>query len=153
MGREHSITRLIQVQDSKLFCRRNIAGKLCIYREGYRWDSYILDNNCSLSVSRPTPHFVFALTHNWQEDGRPVDWGSLPILKRLKEIDLWNRDLASEIEKQEERKKASNERELRNKNEAFFSEFHSKFKEDFKDINVANLSKAPRKKKIKTART
>lgn len=147
MGRESQLTRQLKRYDKELYCGKNSAGQLCIFRNSKVWDTFELDDGVFLRVSRPAPHFICALTHNWQASGRPVDWGYMPIIQRLQEMDLQKRDLVSEIEKQTERALESSERHLKNETEAFFSEKRSVFKKAFSDINTANLSKKEKRRK------
>ncbi len=145
MARAEVITSDIKKHDSKLFCRENREGKLCIYREGTRIERYDIGDNVLINV-RAAPSLVCAITHNWKESGYSVDWGLEPIRKHLRDCDLWVRDIASDLEKQDEKAKETNERKLRNDSEAFFSENHSKFKDALSDINTSNMSKKDRKR-------
>lgn len=147
MGRAERVTEAVRYHDYKLFCARNAEGKLCIYRKGHSLESYQLGENTSLTFVRPTSDLVCALTHNWQVTGYSVDWGIEPIMARLRDMDLWNRDLASEIIAKEEKAIESRERDRMNHTESFLYDFHSQFKKTFSDINTSNLSKKPKRKK------
>lgn len=141
MGRAERITREIQSHDRLLYCERNEAGRLCVYRKSTRYETYHLSDDATLVWARPTPYFVFALTHNWKIDGRPVDWGLCPIMARLKAIDLWNRDLAEEIIQDEEKRIESMARDRRNTTEAFLLDFRRQFAKAFDGVNTANMAK------------
>lgn len=149
MDRARVITAEIKKHDHKLFCRKNGEGKLCIYREGTVIDSYDISEFAGkpaiMHHARSSPHYVCALTDNWKPNGRPVDWGLMPIMKHLRFIDLWNRDIVSDLEKQSEAKEASNRRHLVNETEAFFSEKKGVFQKAFNDINTANMAKKDRR--------
>lgn len=153
MGRAQYLTRCLKAYDRELYCAQDREGKLCVYRNSTRWEHYELENGESLAVARPTPWFIFALTHDWRPTGKSVDWGELPILERLKAIDLWNRNLVDEQEADAEKDERSRERDYRNNCEGFLSEFRSQFKKTFNDFNVSSLSKVDRRrsdeKKIK----
>lgn len=140
------ITKAVKRYDYLLFCKRNIEGKQCIYRQGKLLESYMLDDSKVLYNVKSTPNFIFALTHNWKESGYTVDWGIEPILARLKAIDLWKRDLADECEKNEEKHIESLARERKNTTESFLYEFRDKFKKTFSDVNTANMNKKIKKK-------
>jgi hypothetical protein len=86
------------------------------------------------------------LTHNWRPQGNPVEWGILPILARLKQSDLWKRDIVSDIEKNEERIAKENDRDRQNKTEDFLYDFHAKFKKTFSDVNVSTMEKKDRRR-------
>lgn len=141
MGREDIITREVKTHDSKLYCARNTEGMLCIYRKSFRYESYQLEDSSWLTVSRPAPHFIFALSDNWNSNGKPVEWGVLPILARLKALDLWNRDIVGEMEDQYEKEEKSNLRTLRNNTESFLLDFRKQFARATNDVRVANLEK------------
>ena len=141
MSREKVISDFVKRYDDKLFCKKNAEGKLCIFREGYYYDTYALNDQDILRVLRLTPHFVFALTHNWKKDGCAVDWGKDIIWERLHKVDLWARDIVGELEKQEDKHIESLDRKRRNQTEDFLYEFRDSFKKTFNDVNVSNLKK------------
>ena len=149
MGRAESISDYVRIYDPKLYCEANAEGKLCVFREGHAIESFALNDQDVLHYVRPNPHFVFAITHNWKKDGRPVEWGKLKIWERLRQIDLWERDLVSEIEKQEEQREASCERQRKNQTEDFLHEFRDGFKKTFSDVNTANMDKKKDLRRIK----
>jgi len=141
VSREREISDYVKKYDLKLFCKKNAEGKLCIFREGYYFDTFAINDQDILSVLRLTPHFVFALTHNWKKEGKAVEWGKDKIWERLRKIDLWERDVVSELEKQEEEHIEALDKKRRNQTEDFLYEFRNDFKETFKDVNTSNLSK------------
>ena len=153
MGRETRITSEIKRQDAKLYCKRNTEGKLCIFRDGHSWESHSLEDGSSLKVLRPTPYFVCALTHNWKLQGIAVDWGIEPVLARLRAMDLWERDLVSEIIRNEEKHELAMDRQRKNATEDFLLEFRNDFKKTFKDVNTSSMEKIdPRRKREKYAK-
>ena len=112
-----------------------------------------MDDGSTLWFFRPDHHFVTALTDIWTIRGKPVDWGLEPIMKRLDSLDLWRRDIVSDIEEQERKREESNARDRMTKNEAFLSDFRSQFAKATSDINTANMNKTdPRKKREKHAK-
>lgn len=145
MGRAEIISHHIKRHDYKLYCEKHETGVLCIYREGQRVESYEVDGDV-IHFVRPAPHFVTALTHDWSMQGRPADWGTIPIMKRLNDLDLWNRDLVSEIEKNDEKKKEAEQRELQNKNEDFLKDYRTTFKNAFADVNVGSMAKTDKRR-------
>lgn len=147
MGRAERITKYIKNYDYKLTCREIHAGKLGIFREYSHADSYHLSEGKTLSFVRPAYHFIFALTDNWRTDGTPVEWGFDPILRKIQRADLWKEDVAGRLENAYDERVKSNERDLRNNNEAFLSDFRGQFKKAFSDINVSNLEKPKIKKR------
>lgn len=141
MGRAERITQAIKLHDRELFCERSEEGKLCVYRKSHRVEPYRLDDESVLYFVRPTPYFVFALTHNWRLTGMPVEWGIEPIMARLRAIDLWNRDVAGDIIQQELKEQESRERDLRNTTESFLLDFRKQFAKTFNDVNTSTLEK------------
>ena len=146
MGRKEAITKELKRYDPKLFCDELQEGKLAVFRKSNRVESYIMDDGSVLGFYRPAPFMIFCLTHNWLPSGEPVEWGVLPILKRLRDGDLWHRDVAGDIEKNEERIKEANERDLKNQTESFLYDFRDQFKKTFNEVNTANLNKKPKRK-------
>jgi len=145
VGRAEQVTELIKAHDSKLYCDRGREGKLCIYRKSTRVERYEIDG-VSIGFVRPAPHFVMALTDNWQMHGREVDWGLIPILQRLQSMDLWNRNLAEDLIEGYEKKEKQVARDASNKNEDFLREFRKPFAETFKDVNTANMKKIDKRR-------
>lgn len=141
MSREKVISDFVQKYDEKLFCRKSAEGKLCIFREGYYWDTFQLNDQDTLQVLRLTPHFVFAITHNWKKDGYEVPWGKDQIWERLHKCDLWKQDIVGQLEEQEDKILENSERKRKNDTEDFLYDFHGKFKKTFKDVNVSSLDK------------
>lgn len=141
MGRAERITEAIKSHDGLLYCDENREGKLCVYRKSTRFETYRLDDDSILRFARPTPHFVFALTHDWRITGQMVDWGIEPICARLKAIDLWKRDLAEEIIQQEEKNIESAARDRKNTTESFLLDFRKQFAKTFDDVNTSTLVK------------
>ena len=126
-----------------------MEGKLCIFRESQRVETYHLDGNV-LHFVRPSSHLIFALTDNWKVTGQEVDWGLEPIMQKLKQNDLWNRDIVADVERRFEEVEKSKDRERLGQTEDFMREFVRDFKTTFEDVNTANLSKVPKNHKVKT---
>ena len=122
MGRAERVTKAVKSYDSKLYCEKSREGKLCVYRKSSRIESYDL-NGQLIHFVRPAPYFVFALTKDWRLASEPVEWGLVPIVERLRALDLWHRDLAEESLKSVEAATLSNERAARNSIEGFLHEF------------------------------
>lgn len=146
MGRKDTINRLVKRHDPELYCEQR-DWMLCVYRRGFKWEPYNVDGMDILFL-RSSPHFVFALTDNWKTTGRPVEWGSIPIMNRLKAIDLWNRDLAEESIQSTIKQNEMFEKDKRNSIESFMSEFRGQFKKTFSDVNTASMMKKERKREF-----
>lgn len=144
-GRCRDLTRHLQEYDSRLFAERDRAGTVHVLRR----TSVVVACEVAgerLGIVRPSSHRIFSLTHNWSPRGRPVEWGALPILARIREIDSWRADdIMDELEEQERKSAESSARHLQNEAEAFAGDFHSAAKRAFADINTSNLSDPRRK--------
>lgn len=90
---------------------------------------------------RPAPHFVFALTDNWKLQGISVDWGIDPIMNKVRECDLWQRNLAEESIRSVEKGMESKKRDLKNNNEAFIKDWRRPFAKMFNDYNISSMKK------------
>lgn len=145
MGRRQDITSFVKRFDPLLFCESK-EGKLCLFRKGTRVETYDV-NGTAIDFLRPAPHFVFALTHDWNLSGDPCDRGLEQIRARLVEIDLWNRDLVAEIEKREEEREKAHNRELDNHIESYLLDHRREFAKATNDVNTASMSKADKRKK------
>jgi hypothetical protein len=145
VGRAEQITKELRLHDGQLYCEMHKVGKLCVYRKSVRWEDYWLDG-VTMRFARPAPHFIMALTHNWQLAGDAVDWGTLPIIARLNAMDLHKRDLALEQIKDEEKRAEQRQRAFHSKNEDFAKEIRRPFAKAFNDVNTANLAKTDNRK-------
>ncbi len=147
MGLAQRLTNLVRTYDRELFCERNKAGTLCIYRNGYTGEKYDVDGE-TIVWSRPTPFFIFALTHNWQYQGRPVEWGRDVIINRLKAMDLWkDRTLVDELAEGYHKDEESFDRELDNTIEAFVKDFRRPFQKAFEGVRTCNMEKISSRQK------
>ncbi len=140
MGRVERINKVIKYHDPKLFCLKDSDGKLSLYRKNWKWEPYKVGDDV-IHFARPDHFFICSLTHNWKAAGSPVDWGLVPIVERLKAMDLWNRDIAGEVIEQEEKHSEMMSRERQSKNEDFLKEFRPQFARATSDINTSTLAK------------
>ena len=93
--------------------------------------------------------FVFAITDNWQANGRPVEWGEIPLIYKLKAIDLMtNPELFEEIFNSYKKSQESEDRALRNSFEAMAADMYPAFKKTFYDTNRTGLAKETRRMKM-----
>jgi hypothetical protein len=138
LGRAEYITKHLRAYDRELYCAEDTEGKLCVWRKISRVESYSIDG-VSIGFVRPDSHRVFSLTHNWGVKGRPADWGILPIIEKLKSCDIWQRDIVSDLEVQQEKIDKENTRAMDNQNEAFLKDFRSQFAKATNDVRVANM--------------
>ena len=139
MGRIERINQVVKNHDPKLFCSR-VGGKLCVMRKSWKWEPYEVGGEVYYFV-RPNHFLVLALTKNFTFNAEECDWGLIPIAERLKEIDLWNRDLASEIISREEKEEALTTKRRMSQTEDFLKEFRKPFAKTFNDVNTSCLAK------------
>lgn len=138
-SRTKLLTRHLRGYDRKLYAVRVSNGCIHVYRESTGFYPFEYDG-ISFLASYSSPNFILALTDDWTIRGRPVEWGVEPLMRRIQEIDCWRDDrigekLLQSYSKSEETK----QKDLRNKNEAFFADQRSEFKKAFKDINVSHM--------------
>lgn len=144
--RAQRITQELRRYDPFLFAKKE-DGVIRIYRRTKRLEFYDV-NGVPMGFLKEDPHFVFALTHNWKPQGIPVDWGLEPIMKKIRDNDLWNRDgLADELLASYEKQAASAERHRRNETEAFLGEFRPQFARTFNDVNTSTMAKTDLRRK------
>lgn len=129
MGRVKLVNRVVRDYDRCLYASQpKPSGAIHVFRK-------------SRDASEP-PHFIFALTDNWQANGKPVEYGLDVVLARVKACDLWRDDkLVEYLIQAKEDKTASMERERKNTVESFLYEFRSQFARTFNDVNTSNLEK------------
>lgn len=148
MGRAERITEYVKQHDYKLFCDKDHrTGTYCIFRKTIKFETYDVDGT-TISFALPDRHMVTALTDNWNINGVPVDWGLLPIMDRIRRIDLWNNEvmvqkMISEYEKADEDKRKTR----MDKHEDQAEMFRHDFKKSFGDHIVGNLIDKDKEKK------
>lgn len=144
------INRVVKAHDYELYAERNTDGIIVIYRRGKRYVPFMEDSDSCYYVTQESPHFVCALTHNWQTNGNPRDWGADIVVNRVKSHDLWNQeDFFKKMEETNEKVDKSKSQDFRNNAEAFFSDTHKLWKRDFSDIRTANMDKTEKKRKLR----
>lgn len=149
---EDRLTRLVKQHDSCLVVKQNYKGVYQVLRKGTKPVVYDVDGKTLVAIE-PIESFVMALTDNWAANGRPVEWGSLPILKRLSEIDLWNsQSFVNDLENYNSKLNKQKDRDFQNKTEDVVREWRPIFAKATDDILVGNLSKDKefRRKREKT---
>lgn len=139
-SRTRTLTSHLKGIDGKLYAERELGGMICVYRESTRGESFEHDGQRYV-YPRSHPHLILALTHNWNVNGVPVEWGIEPILHRMQEIDLWNRGrTANELIESYEKSDQIRAKDRRNMYEAWSGDNRSVFKKAFKDINTSNMN-------------
>lgn len=140
VGRAEVITSFVKRHDPELYCEKNGDGKLCVYRKGFKVESYDVHGTLVHFV-RPAPYMVLSLTTDWGVNSEPCDRGLLPILHRLNEIDLWNRDLVKEISETYDRDAKSRERAVDNQIESYLIDHRREFASVTNDILTHSVDK------------
>jgi hypothetical protein len=145
-NRAKRITKAIKSIDAKLYAKHD--GKcIRIFRESYEYRRELLNVNMHFWNIVRNDHLVMSLTDNWGVNGKPVDWGILPIMARLKALDLWNSDnLINQLWVDHEKHEKSKERSFRNNVESFLGDFRSTFAKATNDINTSSLAKTDKRR-------
>lgn len=147
MTRADKITREIKRYDPLLYCEEfnkcdgSAQAPLVIYRKLHRYEPMEVDG-IIIHYQVPSPHYVFALTDTWSINGIPVEWGVLPILARLKAMDLWKKE--TELDRMKEHSDkvdASKEKDTRNSIESFLYEFRGQFAKATDGVNTSLMDK------------
>lgn len=142
-----SLNRNLQRHDRELYAQRRPDGMICVYRRGKR-QHYFEWQGDTYGYLIDSPSFVFALTDNWTTSGSPRAWGVLPVLARLRAIDLWNNEeYLDEVDEQNERIERSKQRDLSNNVEAFVRDFRREFARATNDINTSTLDKSEKRRR------
>ena len=127
-----SLNKALQSYDSCLFAQETKLGRADVYRKR-KFD-------CN------PPHFLFSLTDTWTPQGRPVEYGVLVVMDRVRALDLWrNDDFVEDYLKRIEKEKEEKDRDRRNNIESFLYEFRSQFHKATENINTSTLKKLHRK--------
>lgn len=144
-NREWVLTKHLKGHDRKLFCKRMRSGAYGVFRESVRWETFAYESGV-LSYLRPADHFIFALTHDWRSDGKPVDWGIEPVLEKIKASDSHQRDIAAEAIESYERLKEKKAKQVSSNAEAFFSDYRREFARSTNHLNTSTMEKVDRRR-------
>lgn len=151
--RAQSLTKDLKQYDRDLYCEvvvnREGVPQIQVRRMVNRFEVVWLDNETYIYALRRSGDYLFSLTENWTVKADPVDWGFLPIINKIRSMDRWNRggvDLFEEMQKENERIEASEERGRKNLMEEWAREMHPIFKKATSDINTAGMKETRPKK-------
>ncbi len=142
-ARARVLSKHLREYDSKLYAKFRY-GRIDVFRKGERYVAYDFDGETILAPVE-NDWYVMSLTHDWNINGRPVDWGVEPLLARLRAIDLHRRDLASEMERAEEKLSASKDRTMDNNLEAFWKDNRRAWAKNFEHTIVSSLPRPDRR--------
>lgn len=132
--RAYRVSKALKEHDVLLYAAEVKEGMIHVFRK-------------SRDLMRP-PHFVLALTDNWQANGKPVEYGALVIMARIKAMDLWRDDTIVEaLMKENEKASESKSRDRRNSVESFLYDFRDDFKRTFAYTNTSNFESKTRRMK------
>lgn len=144
----HQISRLLKRYDSDLYPKRFDDGALGIMRKKWRWD-FIWSPGASgrLWFTFRDDHLVLPITDNWQEWGKPVDWGIEPILQKIQQLDGWRDDEDYDrFVKDRENRKADKQRAHRNEMRALAADCRREFAHATNEINTSTLEKIDKRR-------
>lgn len=136
----NNLTRALKRYDRDLYAERASDCELIgVYRKVVRWETYHLDGS-NLVFSRPSSEPVMFLTHNWKINGQPVDWGTEPLMARIRAFDGWNHDsVVEEVIAERESLAKNRQRAFRNELKARAADMRQEFAKAVNDINTSSL--------------
>lgn len=141
MGFAERMTKEIKKYDKDLILLRDDHGRLSLWREVNQVEYFDLDG-ISFGYSYPKKQLVFHMTNNFSASGKPVEWGLVPVLNRLRAMDLKSRpEWFEEFMNLEEKEAKSKERDFENTVESFMYEFRDSVKKTFSDTNTSLMNK------------
>lgn len=126
--------------DYKLFAIRVQSGMIHVRRKAANvGDS---DFDIDSGHSGPPSYFVCALSDNWSQLGKAVDWGIEPVMDRIKTMDLWSsHHNLNDMRARRERDKRDQDRQLQNDFRAIAADMRKDFARSVNDINTSSLEK------------
>lgn len=142
--RAHRITELLQNEYDSMLVAKSRYGRIDILRKGFCYVPFEIDGVVIHAVHE-NDWPVISLTHNFKNDGRPVEWGIEPIIAKLRSMDLWKRNIADEAIEAKEKADQSQERGLDNNLEAFWKDNRRLWAKNFDDVNRSNLARPDRR--------
>lgn len=146
-ARVESLNQHLKSHDRALYAQRSSNGVIQVYRQGTRWESFGWGDGV-MHYSRPSPHFILALTENWTLNTPGVDWGIEPVIWKLKEWDSW-RDGGPLHFMRKERERAADikERSLANEFRALAADSRRDFAKATNGINTSTLERVDLRRK------
>ncbi len=140
------ISKLLKRYDSDLYPKKYLDGALGIVRKKRRWDFQNLPGGGRLWFGFDDDQLVLPVTDNWNESGKPVDWGIEPIFWKIQQLDSWRDDGDyARFVRQREQNKQNKERANRNEMKAIAYDCRREFAQATNDINTSTLDKTDRR--------
>lgn len=132
------LTQELRSHDRSLLAIRTNIGMVQVWRKAERWSAAELIEGES-DHSDPM-QFITALTDTWKLDGTPVDRGIEPLMRKIQEMDSWNKvGILDELRKKREIAKEDKKRQLDNENKARAYDLRKDFAKAVNDINTSSL--------------
>lgn len=146
MTREERYTDELKKYDRNLYCRLEPDGYFKIYQKSKRVVHYDVDG-VTIGFAIPDDKFICPLSDNWSMRGRPVEWGLLPLMQKIRSMDAMNKDAEMyKWKEQEDRIQAQKEKQLKNNAEAFASDFRASFAKEHAYTLTHNLEKTDKRR-------
>lgn len=146
-ARVEILNKHLKGHDRYLYAIRTGNDMVQVYRQSTRWDSYEVDGK-TLTVSRPNPQFIIALTADWTLRSKPVEWGIEPLMWKLKEMDSWRDDRQLEkIRRERETRAELTKRAERNETRAIAADLRRDFARETNDVNTSTLERVDNRRK------
>ncbi len=134
-----TLTEILSRFDKDLFCKRTGDGVVRVYHDKQVWHPYDLDGE-TYFFPNSEPYHVFSLTETWGFNGRPAQYGTLPIWEKLKSIEDSERQM-KEVMESEERVRARKEHQQKSFAEDMAYEMRDAVKKDSNDVLTHSLEK------------
>lgn len=83
---------MLKAYDGDLLCKRDPNGVLHVMRIRPRIVGSFDYEGTTFHYSAPVEDYIISLTDNWGMDGKPVDWGLEPLLRKFRQMDSWRDD-------------------------------------------------------------
>lgn len=145
MSRVETLTQHVKSLDRDLFCKEE-NGVILVCRKARVWEEFMWDGK-NVLYSRDVPQVVFALTEDFTQKTRAVDWGIEPIRHRVRGIDLHgDNSFVQHVVRDLERAADLDAAHRRSQFEDIAREIRPIFKKAFSDVNVSSLEKIDRRR-------
>lgn len=146
MTREQLYTHELKKHDRNLLCRKEADGYYKVFMKSKRVVYYDVDG-VRMGFVVPDEKFICPLSEDWSMRTRPVEWGLLPLMEKIRRMDAMNLDAdVYKWEEQERKHQESKDKDLANNAEAFASDFRSAFKKEFDYTLTHSLDKKEKRR-------
>lgn len=134
--RVRTYNRSVRNHDPLLFVKRDNAGTCHLYRKKKVVDHFKY-GDITYAHFKEVDDYIISLTDNWWHDGKPVEWGLEPLMRKIHQMDSWtNVNGFENFVKSRERAEQDKERMKRNEIRAHAADLRKDFAKATNDIVV-----------------